>query len=238
MVLAGLLSLLAVQAGAQDRIVQDGIVQDRPVVVELFTSQGCASCPPADAFLQQLAVRDDVVALALHVDYWDYIGWADSFGSPEYSARQRGYAKSGERKMVYTPQMIINGTDPVVGTRFQDVANLIEKHRAQAVNDLDVKVTRDGARVQIRAIAEPAREMPMAVQLVRYLPEETVAIERGENAGKTITYVNIVTEMTRLAVWDSHEPLDIDVEMPRGEQAVILVQYLDHGTIEAVAHLR
>lgn len=237
-VLAGLMSLFAVQAGAQDRIVQDRLVQDRPVVVELFTSQGCASCPPADAFLQQLAARDDVVALALHVDYWDYIGWEDSFGSPDYSARQRGYAKSGERKMVYTPQMIINGADHVVGTRFRDVADLIEKHRAQAANGVAIEVTRDGAQVRVRAAAEPAREMPMAVHLVRYIPEETVAIERGENAGQTITYVNIVTEMTRLAIWDSQEPLDMEVEIPREDHAVLLLQYLDHGTIEAVAHLR
>ncbi len=227
-VFAGLMPLLATQVGAQER----------PVVVELFTSQGCASCPPADAFLKQLAMREDVVALALHVDYWDYIGWEDSFASPEYSERQRGYAKTGERKMVYTPQMIINGEDQVVGTRFEDVTDLIEKHRAQAQNGLAVQVKRDETRVQIRVEAEPARSMPLMVQLVRYIPEETVAIERGENAGQTISYVNIVTEMTPLAVWDSQEPLDLKVELPLDEHAVVVLQYLGFGTIEAVAHLR
>ncbi|KJS43766.1 MAG: hypothetical protein VR71_08835 [Roseovarius sp. BRH_c41] len=232
-VVAGLLCLWAAQGGAQER--PD---PDRPVVVELFTSQGCASCPPADAFFLELVAREDVVALSLHVDYWDYIGWTDSFGSPDNSARQRGYAKTAERKMVYTPQMIINGEDHVVGTRLKDVSDLIEKHRAQATNGIDVEVTRDEKRVQIRATADPARAMPLMVQLVRYIPKETVAIERGENAGQTITYANIVTEMTPLTVWDSREPLELDVELAREDNAVVLLQYLDHGTIEAVAHLR
>ncbi|MGX0976577.1 hypothetical protein ACSSVY_002297 [Roseovarius sp. MBR-51] len=232
-VVAGLLCLWAAQGGAQERP-----ERDRPVVVELFTSQGCASCPPADAFFLELVAREDVVALSLHVDYWDYIGWTDSFGSPDNSARQRGYAKTAERKMVYTPQMIINGEDHVVGTRLKDVSDLIEKHRAQATNGIDVDVTRNENRVQIRATADPARAMPLMVQLVRYIPKETVAIERGENAGQTITYANIVTEMTPLTVWDSREPLELDVELAREDNAVVLLQYMDHGTIEAVAHLR
>jgi hypothetical protein len=90
------------------------LAQDRPVLVELFTSQGCSSCPPADALLHKLARRDDVVALALHVDYWDYIGWKDTFAKAAHSARQRAYAREAGRRMVYTPQMIINGADHVV----------------------------------------------------------------------------------------------------------------------------
>lgn len=227
-VCAGLLSLWAVQAGAEGR----------PVVVELFTSQGCASCPPADAYFQDLAAREDVVALSLHVDYWDYIGWEDSFGSPDNSARQRGYAKAGERKMVYTPQMIINGSDHVVGTRFEDVEALIARHKAEKHNGIALEVERDETQVRIVARSEPARTMPLAVQLVRYIPEETVAIEHGENAGKTITYANIVTEMTPLAVWDSREPLTLDFTLAREDKAIVLLQYVDFGTIEAVAHLR
>ena len=92
------------------------IAQDQPVVVELFTSQGCSSCPPADALLHELAARDDVVALAMHVDYWDYIGWKDVFGNPAHSARQRAYAKAGNRRMVYTPQMIVNGENRLLAT--------------------------------------------------------------------------------------------------------------------------
>ncbi|SFN34777.1 hypothetical protein SAMN04487859_10146 [Roseovarius lutimaris] len=210
--------------------------QDRPVVIELFTSQGCSSCPPADEFMQQLAARHDVIALSLHVDYWDYIGWADIFAKPEYTARQRGYAKSGGRRMIYTPQMIINGTDHVVGNRPRDVTELIEKHRSDA-DDIVLKATRDGSVLRITARTDVAHDMPMLVQLLRYRPEATVAIERGENAGKLLEYSNIVTEMTQLTVWDSSEPLAIDTQVSGDEPLVVLLQYPDFGTIEAAVEL-
>src|SRR6056297_3529622 len=227
--LAGLLALGALP----------GMAGERPVVVELFTSQGCSSCPPADAFLEELVERDDVLALSLHVDYWDYIGWKDTFASPDHTARQRGYAKANERKMVYTPQMIINGADHAVGTRLKDVGDLIDKHLARSGGDLSVDVREEGGVVHLTARTPSPRAMPLAVHLVRYLPEETVEIERGENAGKTITYVNIVTEMQTLAQWDTLEPLELSFDRPEGVAAlVILLQYVDHGTIEAVARLR
>ena len=210
--------------------------QDRPVVVELFTSQGCSSCPPADAFMEQLAARGDVIALSLHVDYWDYIGWADIFAKPEHTARQRGYAKSGDRRMVYTPQMIINGKDHVVGNRPRDVTELIEKHRSD-VDDIVLKATRDGNLLRITARTDVAHGMPMLVQLLRYRPEATVAIERGENVGKLLKYSNIVTEMTQLAVWDSSAPLKIDTRISGDEPLVVLLQYPDFGTIEAAVEL-
>ena len=210
--------------------------QDRPVVVELFTSQGCSSCPPADAFMEQLAARGDVIALSLHVDYWDYIGWADIFAKPEHTARQRGYAKSGDRRMVYTPQMIINGKDHVVGNRPRDVTELIEKHRSD-VDDIVLKATRDGNLLRITARTDVAHGMPMLVQLLRYRPEATVAIERGENAGKVLKYSNIVTEMIQLAVWDSSAPLKIDTRISGDDPLVVLLQYPDFGTIEAAVEL-
>ena len=210
--------------------------QDRPVVVELFTSQGCSSCPPADEFMQQLAARRDVIALSLHVDYWDYIGWADIFARPEHTARQRGYAKSGGRRMIYTPQMIINGTDHVVGNRPRDVTELIEKHRSDA-DDIVLNATRDGGFLHITARTDVAHDRPMLVQLLRYRPEATVAIERGENAGKLLKYANIVTEMTQLAVWDSSEPLAIDTRISGDDPLVVLLQYPDFGTIEAALEL-
>ncbi|KNX39875.1 hypothetical protein ROTO_35890 [Roseovarius tolerans] len=215
-----------------------GTAGERPVVVELFTSQGCSSCPPADAFLEDLVARDDVLALSLHVDYWDYIGWKDTFASPDHTARQRGYAKADGRKMVYTPQMIINGADHAVGTRLKDVGDLIDKHLARSGGDLSVDVREEGGMVHLTARTPSPRTMPLAVYLVRYLPEETVEIERGENAGKTITYVNIVTEMQTLARWDTVEPLELSFERPNDAAAsAILLQYEGHGTIEAVARL-
>jgi len=209
----------------------------RPVVVELFTSQGCASCPPADAFFQDLATREDVLALSLHVDYWDYIGWEDTFASPEHSARQRGYARAAGRKMVYTPQMVINGADHVVGTRVHDVDALIDRHRKAAPNGLSVRLSRDGARLHLLANAETPRDMPLVVQLARYLPEQTVTISRGENAGRTITYMNIVTELIEVAEWDTLAPLELVIDWPEGVPVAVILQYPDFGTIEAVARM-
>ena len=104
-----------------------GSAQDKPVVVvELFTSQGCSSCPPADALLDRLSSRNNVLALSLHVDYWDYIGWKDKFASPAHTARQQAYARAAGRRSVYTPQMIINGLDDVAGTAPMDVADMID----------------------------------------------------------------------------------------------------------------
>lgn len=230
-VLASLLAASVLLAGAAR-------AAERRVVVELFTSQGCPSCPPADEFLRSLAARDDVLALSLHVDYWDYMGWKDTFASPENTARQRGYAAAGERKMVYTPQMVINGADHVVGTRFRDIAALIDRHKADGANGLAVEVTRDGGKLRLSARAETPRDMPLMVQLARYLPEETVEIARGENEGRKITYVNIVTELVEIAEWDTRAPLDLAVDWPADAPVAVLLQYPDFGTIEAVAQLR
>ncbi|RXV62197.1 DUF1223 domain-containing protein [Roseovarius sp. A46] len=214
------------------------LAADRPVVVELYTSQGCSSCPPADGFFEQLAARDDVLALSLHVDYWDYIGWEDTFGSPAHTARQRGYAAAAGRKMVYTPQMIVNGADHVVGTRYRDVTDLIDKHRATQENGIAVQVRREGGQVHLEARSERPRKMPLMVQFARYMPKAKVEIERGENAGRTITYTNIVTDLVKVAEWDTQEPLRLDVDWPEGAPLAVLLQYPDHGTIEAAARLR
>jgi len=214
------------------------LAADHPVVVELFTSQGCASCPPADGFFEQLAARDDVLALSLHVDYWDYIGWEDTFGSPAYTARQRGYAAAGGRKMVYTPQMIVNGTDHVVGSRYHDVTDVIDKHLGAQDNGISVALRREGGQVHFEARSVRPRRMPLLVQFVSYLPEATVEIARGENAGRTITYTNVVTDLVEVAEWDTLDPLTLDIDWPEDAPLAVLLQYPDYGTIEAVARLR
>jgi len=226
-VLAGWVALAAPLAAA-----------DRPVVVELFTSQGCSSCPPADAFFEQLAARDDVLALALHVDYWDYIGWKDTFGSPAHTARQRGYAAAAGRKMVYTPQMVVNGAVDLVGSRYRDVTDVIDKHLAQPGNGLEVQVRREGGQVHLEARAANPQETPLVVQCARYMPEATVEIARGENAGRTITYNNIVTDLIEVATWDTKEPLTLEIDWPEDAPMAVLLQRPGFGTIEAVARLR
>ncbi|RKF13973.1 DUF1223 domain-containing protein [Roseovarius spongiae] len=210
--------------------------QDRPVLVELFTSQGCSSCPPADALLHELAARDDVIALALHVDYWDYIGWKDIFADPAYTRRQRAYAKAGGRRMVYTPQMIIDGQDHVVGNRPKDVGALIGQHLADP-DRIALDVTRSGDELRISARATASLPSPLVVQVARYAPERTVEITRGENAGRTISYGNIVTGWSRVAEWNPASPLLIRTEVTGDAPLVVIVQRPGPGAVEAVAQL-
>lgn len=210
----------------------------RPVVVELFTSQGCSSCPPADAFLHELSQRDDVIALALHVDYWDYIGWKDSFAQPAFTARQKAYANSGGRRSVYTPQMIIGGLDHVVGTHEEDAATLIQRH-AGLDTGVEVALERDGSGVlTIRAEAEAGVKGPMIVQLVRYAPSQTVEITRGENAGRVVVYANVVTEWVTIGEWDLSAPLMLQTRTAGDAPAVVILQRPGAGPIMAAARLR
>ncbi|PUB13179.1 DUF1223 domain-containing protein [Yoonia sediminilitoris] len=206
-----------------------------PVVVELFTSQGCSSCPPADAFLHGLAGRDDVIALALHVDYWDYIGWADIFANPAYTARQHAYARAANATTVYTPQMVINGQDHVIGSRPVQVMEQLQYHQQQEL-PVDVTITRRAGDVQIQAAAK--RSGDYVVQLVRYTPEQTVAIKRGENAGKKISYSHIVYDWQVVGQWDGVRAFELDVEAPGDEPVVVIVQEARNGPIVGAAQLR
>ncbi|MDJ0827406.1 MAG: DUF1223 domain-containing protein [Rhodobacter sp.] len=210
--------------------------QGGPVVVELYTSQGCSSCPPADALLAELADRDDVIPLALHVDYWDYIGWKDSHANPAFTTRQKAYARAAGHRTIYTPQMIVGGKDHVVGYKPMQLAKLIEDHGDRTA-PVEVLVTRNGGAVEISAPAV-AGASEMVVQLVRYKPKDTVEIRRGENAGRTITYVNIVTEWRNLGAWDGSEPLAMTAEAEGENPVVVLVQKSGHGAVQAAAHLR
>ena len=208
---------------------------DNAVVVELFTSQGCSSCPPADAMLHDLAQRDDVIALALHVDYWDYIGWKDIFGSPAHTQRQHNYARAKGATTVYTPQMVFNGQDHVVGSRPMAVMDALQAHIARG-QSFDVDLDRSGANLSISAAAGPYGDY--AVQLVRFRPEATVDIRRGENAGRTITYTNIVTDWRVISQWDGRTPLALNVNAAGADGVAVIVQQGTSGAIVGAAQLR
>lgn len=201
------------------------------VVVELFTSQGCSSCPPADAFLHQLAKRDDVIALSLHVDYWDYIGWKDVFASPEYTKRQHSYAHVGGRRSVYTPQMIIMGQEHVVGNHPMDVTDLIKMHQGRD-GGVALQVSRQGGQVVISA--EARRPGRMLVQMVRYSPKESVKIRRGENAGHTYDYANVVRELKQLGQWDGRKPLEMKAGVAGPLRTAVIVQRIEKGGFGAI----
>jgi hypothetical protein len=210
--------------------------EDNPVVVELYTSQGCSSCPPADALLHKLAKRDDVIALALHVDYWDYIGWKDAFARPEHAERQRGYARQAGRSSVYTPQMIINGMESIVGARGMEISDAIMAHKARETG-VSVSVQRTGQGLSIQATSAAATG-PMEVVVVRYTPERDIKITRGENAGHHFTYANVVEDWEVVAEWSGTEPLTVDIPMQGDWPLVVLLQTPGPGPIQAAARLR
>jgi hypothetical protein len=177
-------------------------------VVELFTSQGCASCPPADALLTSLAGRDDLVALAYHVDYWDYIGWEDTFGDKGFSDRQRGYAKSWGSSRIFTPQMVINGAEGVVGSRRDEVHDAV----ASAQLPLEISLTAHGDMLKLSVPADAALE-DASIWLVRYLDRADVAIEKGENAGKSMVYTQVVVDRQVVGVWEASEGAEIKLPL-------------------------
>ena len=207
------------------------------VIVELFTSQGCSSCPPADDYLAEIAGRDDVIALSLHVDYWDYIGWKDTFAQPEFTTRQQNYANFAGERVVYTPQMMVGGLDSIVGSDAMALMDGIAAHQA-AEPAVRLGLTRHGDVLSISAQAVAHIGGPMTVQLVRYKPEETVDIQHGENAGHSIRYVNVVTSWETLQSWDGAAPLAIDMQLLGDDPAVVIVQKAGPGLIVAAARLR
>ena len=209
--------------------------QGGPVVIELYTSQGCSSCPPADAMLHDLAKRDDVIALALHVDYWDYIGWKDVFANPDYTARQHAYARAANATTVYTPQMVIGGVDHVIGSRPMEVMDAVQAQSRQG-NPFDVNLTRRGNNVIINAA--PGARGDYVVQLVRYTPEQTVAIGRGENAGRNLSYANIVTSWNVIGRWDGRSALALEADAAGNSPVVVIVQQASNGPIVGAAELR
>lgn len=193
----------------------------QPVVVELFTSQGCSSCPPADALLADLATRDDVLPLALHVDYWDYIGWPDEYADPRFTHRQKAYARIAGERMIYTPQIIVGGVVHLIGSRTPAVTEAIEAQRA-AASTVDIEVARDGEMVRIEAVlTSGAAPGPMLIQIVPFAHHERVAIRGGENAGAVIDYANIVRDWQMIDQWDGAEPWSGEVHL-EGSAAVIV----------------
>lgn len=198
-----------------------------PVVVELFTSQGCSSCPPADAMLGELATRDDVIALSLHVDYWDWIGWTDTFGHSAFSSRQRDYAAVAGSSVVYTPQFVINGLDQVAGPSAMELAKLIDDNQGRTDDMLRVASGAEGRKVM-------AMSGEGVLILVTLQPEATVKILHGENAGHDMTYHNIVRGWDVLAEM-SGEALDVTLpEAPDGMAQVVIAQALVDGKPGAI----
>ena len=201
-------------------------------VVELFTSQGCSSCPPANANLVTLSRRPDVLTLSFNVTYWDDLGWPDTFARPAYTQRQRDYQRGLGTDNVWTPQIVIDGRRHVVGQRLSEIEGLIARHRPSTGPAV---VFRDGG-VGLAGGATPAA--PADVWLVRYEPRPiAVPVARGENGGRTLPHASVVRDLVRLGQWSGGEPRGFALPPPSrdGLLAAVLVQAPNGGPILAAA---
>ncbi|MBF9232988.1 DUF1223 domain-containing protein [Microvirga alba] len=184
-------------------VMQPAWAEPPRAVVELFTSQGCSSCPPADAVLAELAGKPDIVALSFPVNYWDYLGWKDTLAHAAFTERQKSYAQARSDRQVYTPQMIVNGTKPCIGSDRARIERSIQETTAGRTHlPVDVELKEQNGAVTISidgAVQTAARDAEVWVLPV--LRAKTVPIGRGENGGRTVTYVNVVRGMTRVGEW-------------------------------------
>jgi len=188
-------------------------------VLELFTSQGCSSCPPADALLQDLAKRDDVVALSFPVSYWDYLGWKDTLAKEEYNNRQYEYAhKRGDRE-IYTPQLIVNGITHVVGSHagaIDAAMKLTDEKLENARVPVDVEIKNGKATVTAGKAPEGSLLRDGYLSIVCYSKSVEIAIGRGENTGRDVSYTNVAREIIPVGKWNG-ENTQYTVDLPEGD---------------------
>lgn len=225
---------------------------DRPspkAVIELFTSQGCSSCPPADRLLEKYVARDDVIALTLHVDYWDYLGWKDTLASAQYSQRQRRYARARGDGAVYTPQAVINGRTHAVGSHADKIDAAIAASTAAAGGPLPVSIhlRRVGDHLEITlpdddavGVADRGREKA-TVWVASVQDKVDVAVKRGENGGRELTYHNVVRGLSAVGVWMGEMstlkvPLQT-ISHPKAQRCAVLLQDGTGGPLIGAAWL-
>lgn len=197
-------------------------------VLELFTSQGCSSCPPADRLFEKLAHDPRYIVLSLPVDYWDRLGWKDTFARHEFTERQRAYAMVRGDKQVYTPQAVVNGAEHANGASLLAIEASAETTSAPR---LPVSARQTRGELEISVAGTGAGSPYATIVIIPYLASREVAIGRGENARTKITYTNIGREIIRAGEW-SGKPVTVMAPLPKGETydgAVVLVQ---EGTID------
>ncbi|MBX5158311.1 MULTISPECIES: thioredoxin family protein [unclassified Rhizobium] len=206
-------------------------------VVELFTAQGCSSCPPADAAFRKLVSQGDVIALAYHVDYWNYLGWADTLSSKENTERQYGYARTMGRSNVYTPQAIVNGRGHLAGADLNGINGKLDTYSGEG-NGLTVPISASmrGDELEIKIGAGQGKAN---VVMVYFDKEKTIDVEKGENSGKKISYLHSVTNVETVGMWDGKAtsltlPASV-LQRPQLEGCAILLQSAtDNGDPAAI----
>ena len=203
----------------------------RPVVVELFTSEGCSSCPPADAYLTELATRRDVLPLAFHVTYWNSLGWRDPYSFDAATSRQADYAgKLGGGS--YTPEMVVDGRRGLVGSERGSVASAIAASKGEASDSAPVTLSRSAAGIKI---AIGAGRGQGRILLIGFDRQHQTQVGRGENSGRTLTESNIVRSMRVIGTYDG-APIQVSEGAGAGQDAAVIVQSRD-GSIIGAARL-
>lgn len=211
-------------------------------VIELFTSQGCSSCPPADALMKTYAGRNDLLVLSLPVDYWDYLGWKDTLGNPKNTERQRNYAKARGDGQIYTPQAVINGVSHVNGASRRDIDQAIaESQKEVAAHRVPLRswTERGNILIETGAAADQSAVKEATIWLAVIQKSAEVTITKGENHGKTISYTNVVRELTPVGTWTG-QPMRIQLARsalmrPQMESVAILIQQGKAGPIIGAA---
>ena len=198
-----------------------------PTVVELFQSQGCSDCPPANANVLALSDRRDILTLSLGVTYWDNLGWKDTFASPQYTRRQWEYAHAFHRREVFTPEVVVNGRADVIGSDRSELEALIAREQRK-VDTPQVDVSNGAVR-----LSTGAPNMSADVWLVRYDPNLVeVPIQAGENEGRTLPHKNVVKELIKLGRWSGKsETFQIPPASEPGLRSAVLVQDGPGGAI-------
>jgi hypothetical protein len=178
---------------------------DPRAVIELFTSQGCSSCPPADKILGELARDPSVIALSMPIDYWDYLGWKDTLADSRFTARQKAYSQARGDREVYTPQVVVNGSVHVVGSDRSGIENAIDlTTKADGVMSLPITMTQTGKQINISVPAsnKPPAAMHGEVWICSISKAVPISIGRGENGGRQLTYHNVVRSILKVGDWN------------------------------------
>ncbi len=248
------LAAMILTFGANDAGAEDAEPATLPAVLELYTSQGCSSCPAADAMLGEMVKEHKVIGLTFSVDYWDYLGWKDTMGSPIHSERQRGYARVRGGGQVYTPQLVINGMTQVVGSNRDAVKKAIrESNKDVSAERVDIALRTDGDAVVIEAGVVPASKggshsllakagrKAATIWLALVRKQISVKVKTGENRGRVLEYVNAVRDISAVGMWTG---TPIVLRLPKralmrrdADAAVALLQVEGQGPILGAAEI-
>jgi hypothetical protein len=226
-------ALLAFSGGpAEARAHRHGRAAGDPVVVELYTAQGCATCPKANGVIGDLLDKKGVLPLTFSVDYWDYLGWEDTLAKPEFATRQRAYAQKLRVREIYTPEIVVGGAAEAPALERKTIDGLIAQEAKPRRRSVQIKILRHDTRVRVSGAGASAD-----VWLVRYDPkDQTVKIRAGENKGQTVVIRNAVRELKRVGVWrGASKTYALPAAEDEGLKTLVIVQAPRGGPILATA---